>query len=51
MPRQRHQTHIFTPVFALIIGSAWLGEVIGLNLMLAVVLVGVGIALVNRQPG
>ena len=39
----------FTPVFALIIGSAWLGEVIGLNLILAVALVGAGIVLVNRQ--
>ena len=40
----------FTPVFALVIGSAWLGEVIGWNLIVAVGLVGLGIALVNRQP-
>lgn len=40
----------FTPVFALIIGSAWLAEPIGWNLLLAVLLVGVGIVLVNRQP-
>ncbi len=39
-----------TPIFALLFGAAWLGEVLSAQLLLGVVGVAVGIALVNRKP-
>ena len=48
-PATRISVFVFlTPVFALLIGSAWLAEPVGLQLVLAVLLVAVGIVLVNR---
>jgi drug/metabolite transporter (DMT)-like permease len=39
-----------TPVFALLIGAAWLGEPVTTGLVVALVLVAAGIVLVNRRP-
>ena len=48
-PATRISVFVFlTPVFALAIGSTWLDEPVGLQLVLAVLLVAVGIVLVNR---
>ncbi len=48
-PATRISVFVFlTPVFALLIGSSWLAEPVGLQLVLAVVLVAGGIVLVNR---
>jgi drug/metabolite transporter (DMT)-like permease len=38
-----------TPLFSLLFGALWLGEVITTGLMLAMALVTVGIVLVNRS--
>ncbi len=40
-----------TPVFALLFGNLWLGEPVTFNLVAALALVAVGIALVNRKSG
>lgn len=48
-PATRISAFVFlTPVFALITGALWLKEPVSLQLVLAVVLVGAGIVLVNR---
>jgi drug/metabolite transporter (DMT)-like permease len=49
-PAGRMSAFVFlTPVFALIFGSAWLGEPITVSLLLSVALVGAGIVLVNKK--
>lgn len=48
-PATRISVFVFlTPVFALLIGSTWLAEPVGLQLVVAVFLVALGIVLVNR---
>lgn len=50
-PAMRISVFVFlTPVFALVFGALWLGEVISLHLLVAVALVAAGILLVNRRP-
>ncbi len=49
-PATRLSVFVFlTPVSALLFGSLWLGEPVTFNLIAALVLVAVGIALVNRK--
>jgi drug/metabolite transporter (DMT)-like permease len=40
----------FTPLFAMLLGTLWLGETITPSLLLALGLVAAGIVLVNRRP-
>ena len=40
----------FTPLFALLFGSVWLGESVTPGLLGALATVAVGIVLVNRKP-
>ena len=50
-PATRISVFVFlTPVFALLLGVGWLGESVTLELLSALALVAVGIALVNRRP-
>ena len=50
-PATRLTVFVFlTPVFALIFAALWLGEPVTFNLIAALLLVAVGIALVNRRP-
>ena len=50
-PATRISVFVFlTPVFALLFGVWWLGESVTLELLSALALVAVGIALVNRRP-
>ena len=49
-PATKMSSFVFlSPVFTLIFSGLWLGEAITLNLIVALGLVGVGIALVNRK--
>ena len=51
-PATRMSVFVFlTPVFALLFSAWWLGEPLTAGLLGAMALVGVGIVLVNRQPG
>jgi drug/metabolite transporter (DMT)-like permease len=46
-----HAFSFFTPVFGVLLsGALILGEIIGTNLIVALILVSVGMVLVNRQP-
>jgi drug/metabolite transporter (DMT)-like permease len=46
-----HAFSFFTPVFGVLLsGALILGEIIGTNLIVALVLVSIGMVLVNRQP-
>ncbi len=50
-PATRISVFVFlTPVFTLLFGNLWLGEPVTFNLVAALALVAVGIALVNRKP-
>lgn len=49
-PATRITVFVFlTPLFALLFGALWLGEPVTLNLVIALALIAVGIALVNRK--
>jgi drug/metabolite transporter (DMT)-like permease len=49
-PATRISAFVFlTPVFALVAGALWMNEPVSLQLVVAVVLVGAGIVLVNRS--
>jgi drug/metabolite transporter (DMT)-like permease len=49
-PATKLSSFVFlTPVFALVFATIWLGEPITIRLVVALVLVGVGIVLVNRK--
>ncbi len=49
-PATKLSSFVFlTPVFALVFAAIWLGEPITIRLVVALVLVGVGIVLVNRK--
>jgi drug/metabolite transporter (DMT)-like permease len=49
-PATKLSSFVFlTPVFALVFAAMWLGEPITIRLVVALVLVGVGIVLVNRK--
>lgn len=49
-PATRLSVFVFlTPVSALLFGNLWLGEPVTLNLIAALILVAIGIALVNRK--
>jgi drug/metabolite transporter (DMT)-like permease len=49
-PAAKMSAFVFlTPVFALLFAALWLGEPITPNLVIAIVLVGLGIVLVNRR--
>jgi drug/metabolite transporter (DMT)-like permease len=49
-PAAKMSAFVFlTPVFALVFAALWLGEPVTPNLLIAIVLVGLGIVLVNRR--
>lgn len=51
-PATRISAFVFlTPLFALLFGAGWLGEVVTPSLLVALAAVALGIALVNRRPG
>ena len=50
-PATKMSAFVFlTPIFAMAMGAAWLGEPITGGLVLALTLVAIGIVLVSRKP-